>query len=377
MLQRVSFKNYKAFAEETTIELRPVTVLLGKNSSGKSSVCKLMSVLSSALSGNGRGLLPLRNSDVVLGSRYEDLFHSEVRNSLVIDMLFDNSNSMSVEYLIDDGEFLLRRYAVGKDGQTREIAYRNSGESKQDNFVGLTQNWLAQEVGLDKKAVVYTVEHIGPLRKAAKRAVFSTDIMDTERVGYRGENTPYLLLDSYLQNSLLLGNVSQWYDMNMDGQRIEIIENGSSSGSYSFIIRRGHSAVNLADVGEGTNQLLPVIVQTFAGTADLTIIEQPALHLHPAAHASVAYQIARTAKRTGRKYLIESHSENFVLGLRHLVANGEMNPQDVALYFIDHDGESAYAQLMEIEANGDMQDWPEGIFEEDFELLKEIKRAQR
>ena len=59
------------------------------------------------------------------------------------------------------------------------------------------------------------------------------------------------------------------------------------------------------------------------------------------------------------------------------MANGEMNPQDVALYFIDHDGESAYAQLMEIEANGDLQDWPEGIFEEDFELLKEIKRAQR
>ena len=377
MLRDIRFKNYKAFAEEATIILRPVTVLLGKNSSGKSSVCKLLSVLASALSGNTRGLLPLRNSDVVLGSRYEDLFFSDVRSGLSIQLSFEGGISMLVEYLMNDGEFLLRRYALENNHHQSEVVYRNSDESKKDNFVGLMQNRLVSDLGLDKEMVMFSVDHIGPLREPAQRAVFSTDIMDTSRVGYKGENTPYLLLDAYLRGGRLLAEVSEWYEQNMDGQRLDIIENGSSSGSYSFIIRRGHSAVNLADVGEGTNQLLPIITQTFGGSADLTIIEQPALHLHPAAHANVAYQIARAAIRTKKKYLIESHSENFVLGLRNLVVKGELNPKDVALYYIDHDGESAVVQLLEIESNGDMSDWPEGIFEEDFELLKDIKKGRR
>ena len=53
MLKRITIENYKAFKNPATIELRPITVLLGKNSSGKSSICKLLSVLSYVLSDSG------------------------------------------------------------------------------------------------------------------------------------------------------------------------------------------------------------------------------------------------------------------------------------------------------------------------------------
>lgn len=377
MLRQISFTNYKAFAENTNIELRPITVLLGKNSSGKSSICKLVSVLASALSGNARGILPLRNRDVVLGGRYEDLFFADIRNGLVIKMSFDDGSTISVEYLMNDGEFLLRSYTVGNGQQTVGKQYKSSEESKSDDFVGLTQNRLFEELGLNKETISVSVDYIGPLRKAAQRAVFSTDIMNIAQVGYRGEKTPYLLLDSYLHHDgRLLKQVSDWYEENMDGQRLEIIENGSISGSYSIVVRRGKALINMADVGEGTNQLLPVITQSYVSNADLIIVEQPALHLHPSAHAQVAYRLAESAIQSGKTYLVESHSENFVLGLRNLVAKGKLAKTDVALYFIDHDGESATAQLIEIEPDGGLTAWPEGVFEEDFELLKEIRRGK-
>ena len=60
MLQKITFKQYKAFAEEETLELRPITLLVGKNSSGKSSVCKLLSMAACALSANFSELLPLK-----------------------------------------------------------------------------------------------------------------------------------------------------------------------------------------------------------------------------------------------------------------------------------------------------------------------------
>jgi predicted ATPase len=163
----------------------------------------------------------------------------------------------------------------------------------------------------------------------------------------------------------------------MDGQTLDFVRNGEESGSFSLMVKRGKARVNLSDVGEGTNQVLPVITQSFINDADITIIEQAGLHLHPSAHAHVAYRIAEAAKQSGKTYVIESHSENFVLGLRNMIAHENLNPADVAIYYIDHDGESATAQLYEVERNGSMSDWPTGVFTEDFELLKEISKAAR
>ena len=50
-LGSVSFSSYKRFADSETIEFAPVTVLIGKNSSGKSSVLKLLPMLETSFSG--------------------------------------------------------------------------------------------------------------------------------------------------------------------------------------------------------------------------------------------------------------------------------------------------------------------------------------
>ena len=377
MLKKILFTNYKAFADETAIELRPITVLLGKNSSGKSSVCKLISLLSTAFSENNGVLLPLRNTDVVLGSRYEDLFHNGILSGLIIKAYFDTDVQVETEFLIQEGKLLVKEYQVCHGTSVSHSAYMNVQESIGDSYEGIINTRIFQELGIDNNKVAFHVDYIGPLRKAARRAVFSSDIMNTQRVGYNGENTPYILLDSFLNDGILLKNVSDWYEENMDGQRLVVSENGTGTGSYSFMMRRGHTYVNLADVGEGNNQLLPIITQSFTNHTDISIIEQPALHLHPSAHANIAYRLAKAANETGRIYVVESHSENFLLGLRKMVAKGEINKEDVIVYFIDHDGNFAQAIPIEIEENGELTDWPEGIFEEDFELLKEISRGNR
>lgn len=44
-LESISFSSYKRFAGSEIIELAPLTILVGKNSSGKSSVLKLLPML--------------------------------------------------------------------------------------------------------------------------------------------------------------------------------------------------------------------------------------------------------------------------------------------------------------------------------------------
>ena len=42
MVKSISFKNYKAFKAEQKINLRPLTILVGPNDAGKSSISDLL-----------------------------------------------------------------------------------------------------------------------------------------------------------------------------------------------------------------------------------------------------------------------------------------------------------------------------------------------
>lgn len=378
MLKRITIENYKAFKNATTFELRPITVLLGKNSSGKSSICKLLSVLSYVLSDSSKGIFSMLNGEVKLGAMYSELFHTDIKSKLKFDLEFDNGRSMSLNYMMTAGDFFLQEYKICDGENVVEAEFR----SKDDNngkFFNLTKNLFFQEGGFDAEDFRYTVDYIGPVREQARRSLYAMtlDVAELTKVGYRGENTQAILLNSFLDGRELFEEVSEWYRTNMDGQTLDFVRNGEESGSFSLMVKRGKARVNLSDVGEGTNQVLPVITQSFMNGADITIIEQAGLHLHPSAHAHVAYRIAEAAKQTGKTYMVESHSENFVLGLRNMIAHKKLTPADVAIYYIDHDGESATAQLYEIEKDGSMSDWPSGVFAEDFELLKEISKAAR
>lgn len=376
MLKLIKIENYKAFKEPTTIELRPITVLLGKNSSGKSSICKLLSVLSYVLSEKGKGVFSMTNGDVKLGSVYSELFHTDIKTKLKFDLVFDNHANMSVNYMMTAGDFFLQEYRVCQGNKKIEATFMNINDGK-EQIPSLTRNSLFDGCNLKSDDFRYSVDYIGPVREQAKRSIYAMtlDVADLSNVGYRGENTAAILLNSYLDGRELFDKVSAWYKDNMDGQTLDFVRNGEESGSYSLIVKRGKARVNLADVGEGTNQVLPIITQSFMNTEGLTIIEQAGLHLHPSAHAHVAYRIADAVKESGKKFIVESHSENFVLGLRNLVAHKQLNPNDIAIYYIDHDGEYATATLYEMEKDGSMKDWPTGVFAEDFQLLKEISMA--
>ena len=83
MITKVFFKNYKAFNSEEVMEIKPITLLLGKNSSGKTSLTKLISMLSSSTECKEGTLLLLRNeANVRYANRYEDLFHRNLTTDM-------------------------------------------------------------------------------------------------------------------------------------------------------------------------------------------------------------------------------------------------------------------------------------------------------
>jgi len=97
MLKKVFFKNYKAF-ELGEIEIKPITVLLGANSVGKSSLMQLFLMLrQTAMSNACRGLIKLNGKYVRLGDAI-NLFRKKDKNNL-ISLGFELSASKRFEWL--------------------------------------------------------------------------------------------------------------------------------------------------------------------------------------------------------------------------------------------------------------------------------------
>lgn len=72
-LTGLSFQNYKAFPGTESIEIRPLTILIGRNSSGKSAIARLPLLLAASFSKHAQAPLALEVEGVDFGASFVDL----------------------------------------------------------------------------------------------------------------------------------------------------------------------------------------------------------------------------------------------------------------------------------------------------------------
>ena len=129
--------------------------------------------------------------------------------------------------------------------------------------------------------------------------------------------------------------------------------------------------MNIADVGVGVSQTLPVLVALRAAQpGQLVYIEQPETHLHPRAQFLLAQVLAAAADR-GVRVVVETHSSILLLGVQTLVAEGKLPPDKVKLHWFQRgkDGRTT-VRSGELDDAGAFGDWPE-----DFDdLMLEVQK---
>lgn len=136
--------------------------------------------------------------------------------------------------------------------------------------------------------------------------------------------------------------------------------------------------VNLADTGYGVAQVLPVLLQLyFSRPGQLVLIEEPELHLNPAAQR-VLFDLVHEFTSTGRQVVVETHSEHFLLRLRRRSLEQPELRQMIRLYYVERvEGRSALRELPLTE-DGRLDNWPAGFLNEAFEesvaLMKELDK---
>lgn len=124
------------------------------------------------------------------------------------------------------------------------------------------------------------------------------------------------------------------------------------------------------NVGFGVSYALPPIVALLAPERDdrypreqLIIIENPEAHIHPAGQTSMA-DLAARAVASGSQVILETHSDHVLNGVRLAVAEGILDPGQVAIHYFERTGLDVRVTTPMLTDTGRLDVWPEGFFDQ-------------
>lgn len=235
------------------------------------------------------------------------------------------------------------------------------------------------------------ISYVGPFRENPKRTYRDSE-SNYDDVGVRGENAGMLLRQASQDNSELIKEVSEWFNQAM-GYTVGIKDIGSSL--YSLVVQRilddgMEESDNIMDVGYGISQVLPIVTQLLKNNVtndqryigrtlqkNTFIIEQPELHLHPAAQAELANLFVKSVNFSkSRRILVETHSEHLIRKIQVLIADPDVpiESDQIAFYYVEKDEKgNSYVKKMEINKNGQFEEaWPSGFFDKSYDLASEL-----
>ncbi|MBS1519474.1 MAG: DUF3696 domain-containing protein [Bacteroidetes bacterium] len=366
MINKIFFSNYKSFKSKQEIDLKPITILIGKNSSGKSAISKLVPLLSDSLSGNFSPVMKWENYGIKLGLSNKDLVYNRAITSILDFSVFSEEEELQISIGVDRKD-KANIYKWVYNGKSVDVA--------KTNFKGFKAH------GINFKKLNVNFDYIGPFREIP-RPSYSTTFENYNKIGITGSNAYPILIQSFNSLDGLLNSVSNWYEKNFEGWRIDVIEITAPEPSYQVVFsNKSISQINIVNVGQGMNQALPLIVRTYMPDEQEVriVMEEPETHLHPAAHGNLAQRFVDSyIENSNRKYLIETHSQNFVLRMRRMVAEKKLKKEDLAIYYVDfvEDTSESTLKLIPVYDDGSVEWWPDGIFTETLTETRAIKDAQ-
>lgn len=119
---------------------------------------------------------------------------------------------------------------------------------------------------------------------------------------------------------------------------------------------------NLVDVGYGVSQVLPIITELFRpSAAQMLLLQQPEVHLHPSAQAALGSLFCEAATG-GRQLIVETHSDHLIDRVRMDVRDSatKLHADDVSLLFFQRRGRDVRIHSLRFDEEGNLIGAPEG-----------------
>jgi predicted ATPase len=147
---------------------------------------------------------------------------------------------------------------------------------------------------------------------------------------------------------------------------LEVKRLGKKPGDpFQLLVRVGKHSFNLRDVGYGVSQVLPILVDVMRAPSRQTfLLQQPEVHLHPRAQATLGSLIAHQAGRRQQTFIVETHSDYLLDRVRMEVRERDgaraLSPDDITVLYFERVKGDVIVHSIKIDDNGELRDVPAG-----------------
>ena len=366
-IEKIILKNFKCH-KDFEIDLKQLNILTGSNAAGKSSLIQaLLLAFKSWKECEKKRINTNKIYDMNLGIPLNIVSEDLEEKNIEIELFLNGIKNKVVLGLPDDS-----------DEMSFDICnYEEILETKE------------QEYDLGKMSIFY----LNAERKGPRIVSFINDIIPYS-VGNTGENTGYVLSemdklqkingDFRLPKELRISeidrfsaNCEEWLNVIIPDTKIQ----------YSVDVEKNITTVMLQNQGEfhlpiatgfGITYILPIIVQALAASMiknSILIVENPEAHLHPLSQSRLGKFLALAAIN-GVQIVLETHSEHIVDGCRIQIAKEKQCENMKILFFEKRDNKSVCKDI-NIQDNGELDEWPEGFFDQKRADLRELLEMRR
>lgn len=419
MLTRLELKNFRVL-KNAEFELKPITILVGENGTGKSTVLYALCFLAQSLDQvNYRDSIDLRSFDEAVRKGAESfeigMEVEEKGKSVVLQEEFKEDGIKSVnistngkallktekEWIIKEVFKKQKSYSVEKAKEIGEIidkeGIRFSGGVLSFDMVGGGAMLAKTRRGSKVQGVIGDIENlhnelvnaINALNSSFHRIVpILIDRSIFEDSFTVGGHKPGI--NEVVKESTALGNILTWLKRAEEHEKIKelneafkqldcrLIEKPGEEDLGQGVIFMEDLSLKTATRGSLTSdgyskvaQLLASLVLSPKGSA--LCIEDPEIHLHPRAQAALMDLIIKSMKGGERQAIITTHSEHMLIRLVRRIADGTISPDDVAVYYLSKEAGKIEVERVEIKEKGFVSDSFWKFFEEEMRDVFEIK----
>ncbi len=348
MLKKLHIKNFKSWEDTGEMEMAPITMFFGGNSSGKSSILQFLLMLKQTANSYDKAQM------LNFGGKENDI----IDFGNFRDVIFNHEIDRVLEFDIDENvdtwpRFLKAEVTYKSDKISAKISHKNLPEPK-------TKLSLASCLtGLNS---MESIEYLGPLRQFPKRQ-YQWKNTSPSTVGKEGEYAIDAILAEKKESILEKKIATALQKMGLvESFRVAQIP---TTDLYQILIKKTSASteVLLPDVGFGVSQILPVLTSLFySPIGSIIILEQPEIHLHPKAQTEFADVVVEAVKERKIQVIIESHSEHFLTRIQTRIAEGTLSKDAAKLYFCKNEIGKSELEELKIDDSGRIENWPKDFF---------------
>lgn len=346
MITNLKIENFKSIINQE-FSLKPLTILTGTNSSGKSSIIQSL------------------------------LFYSYcAHKNLYLEAYLDNLGEL---------KFLLSRNT--KEQQIKVTPSINTQESP--TLIYETQNRQWEELknsnfpAFEEKLFYLCANRIGQENIAKKHKTLRSGCNGEYLFGFfhdsKGKTLKNKGLISSKNSDSLSTQVVFWLkeilDLNLEPQTQEI-DNINVKVFYKNSDLNG-AELSPFNLGAGVSYLTKILILGLSlEQNNVLIVENPEVHLHPKAISKLADFFVFLAN-AGIQVIIETHSEHILNKTRYAIFKEKISEQDVQIYYREQVEEEFISLNINkrgkyTDKNGQIVKFPEGFFDSDLDELLEM-----